>query len=60
MPVVSLHENLILPSFMQKLECYLLSGIYITYVWKPRLPMNKLITSVLLSTAVPDPPNSCE
>ena len=35
MPVVSLHENLILPNFMQKLECYLLSRIYITYVWKP-------------------------
>ena len=35
MPVIRLHENLILPCFMHKLDCYLLSGIYITYVWKP-------------------------
>ena len=35
MPVIRLHQNLILPCFMYKLECYLSSGIYITYVWKP-------------------------
>ena len=32
--MIELHENLIFPSFMHKLECYLLSEIYITYVWK--------------------------
>ena len=30
--MIGLPQNLILPSFMQKLECYLLSEIYITYV----------------------------
>ena len=35
MPMIWLHENLILPSFMHKLKCYLLNWIYITYVWKP-------------------------
>ena len=35
MCMIGLPQNLILPSFVHKLECYLLSGIYITYVWKP-------------------------
>ena len=35
MCMIGLPQNLILPSFMHKLDCYLLSGIYITYVWKP-------------------------